>query len=294
MAAVLSLFFIKTKSAYQNQQQEKSGLVYNSNETVKDLVNQDTDGDGIPDWEESLYGTDPTKVDTIPGTPDSVTIAERQGTADSNGTPASTGDNENLTETDKFSRSLVSTVAALNQTGGLDQTTIDNLSSSLEAELDNPVPQKIFTSSDVKTTPNSAQSVLKYHDDMNNLFNKYPDIYNKSGVITSIANLFAGALQNYLNNPEDPNSLANLDTLTKGISGMISGMSKIVVPQEFLSIHLGLMNGFERVLENVSGIKQVDSDPVLAIGGANKFMDNLQTLQEALSALINGLKNIKQ
>jgi hypothetical protein len=71
-------------------------------------------------------------------------------------------------------------------------------------------------------------------------------------------------------------------------------MSKIVVPQEFLSIHLGLMNGFERVLENVSGIKQVDSDPVLAIGGANKFMDNLQTLQEALSALINGLKNIKQ
>ena len=31
---------------------------------LKSYAIQDTDGDGLPDWEESLYGTDPKKADT--------------------------------------------------------------------------------------------------------------------------------------------------------------------------------------------------------------------------------------
>jgi hypothetical protein len=34
-------------------------------ELLKAIATQDTDGDGLPDWEEALYGADPNKVDTF-------------------------------------------------------------------------------------------------------------------------------------------------------------------------------------------------------------------------------------
>jgi flagellar basal body-associated protein FliL len=69
LAAVflLVLFLLKTASALKNQENkavqevnQNPGLTYD-NEIVGNLVNRDTDGDGIPDWEEGLWGTDPTK-----------------------------------------------------------------------------------------------------------------------------------------------------------------------------------------------------------------------------------------
>ena len=40
------------------------------------MINKDTDGDGILDWQENLYGLDPTKKETTPGTPDSTAISK--------------------------------------------------------------------------------------------------------------------------------------------------------------------------------------------------------------------------
>ena len=100
---------------------------------IGDLVNKDTDRDGILDWEEPLWGLDPTKTETTPGVPDSSVIKKlkvEQGFS-SNTTEGGQDYTENLTETDKFSRELFSTIASLNQNGVMDRTTIDKISSSL-------------------------------------------------------------------------------------------------------------------------------------------------------------------
>ena len=55
------------------------GLSY-GNAIVGDLVNRDTDGDGLLDWEESLWDTDPNNKDTNgDGVSDSVEIAKIKG-----------------------------------------------------------------------------------------------------------------------------------------------------------------------------------------------------------------------
>ena len=78
IAFIVALFFLKTTSVFKNtatyqKSNQENGLTY-GNLTIKDLVNKDTDRDGILDWEEGLWGTDPTKKETTLGTPDKVAI----------------------------------------------------------------------------------------------------------------------------------------------------------------------------------------------------------------------------
>ncbi|MFH1366042.1 MAG: hypothetical protein ABIG99_01490, partial [Patescibacteria group bacterium] len=57
-------FFKKTE--VRQEINPKNGLI-SSNATIEDLINRDTDKDGVPDWQEGLWGTDPTKKETTPG-----------------------------------------------------------------------------------------------------------------------------------------------------------------------------------------------------------------------------------
>ena len=98
-------------------------------------------------------GLDPTKKENVPGVPDSVTIEKLKAAQEKNNTTNNGAINqstENLTETDKFSRELFSTIAALSQNGAMDQATIDKISSSLAEHIQNSAPRKVFTLSDIK------------------------------------------------------------------------------------------------------------------------------------------------
>lgn len=108
---LVALFLLKNGIFFKNNPNKNPngtiGLTYGANgETMGDLVNKSTTGDGIPDWEKRLYGLDPTKKENVPGVPDSVTIAKLQAEQEAqNGLPSSSGqDNSNLTQTDKFSK----------------------------------------------------------------------------------------------------------------------------------------------------------------------------------------------
>jgi hypothetical protein len=79
---------------------KKSGPLVEANGTVNELLIQDSNTNGIPDWEESLWGFDP-KGDGV---------ANKQGIEQKklagNITPSQS--NIPLNETDKFSQSLLS------------------------------------------------------------------------------------------------------------------------------------------------------------------------------------------
>ena len=69
---VVVLFFIKNVNLLQGTIKylggnQKSGLTYDPNAKMVDLINKSTTGDGIPDWEKVLWGLDPTKTENVPG-----------------------------------------------------------------------------------------------------------------------------------------------------------------------------------------------------------------------------------
>lgn len=271
------LFFIKHRSTAKNIERN-GGLTYD-HELVADLIQRDTDGDSVPDWEESLWGTNPTKTDTnSDGISDSVEVAKLK--ADSNlVSPDESG--EKLSQTDKFSRELFSTIATLNQAGNIDQDTIDQLSESLSKQIQNYPVRKVFKAADLKIKNDSSSSaVQKYNIDLGNVYKKYP----LKGNVPAI-------MQKFVESGDEPDVkiLSELDPILNQTQNLIEGMMKVEVPEDLSGAHLNLMNSLERVVENLTDIKLYDSDAIIAMGAIIKYGENSDLLDSALLNLNNAI-----
>lgn len=291
MLFLVALFLIKNTSIFKNTEiyqniKTENGLTYN-NGTIEDLVNRDTDRDGILDWEEGLWGTDPTKKETTPGIPDSTTInklkAQQGGSAGILNEEDTSVGSEKLTQTEQFSRELFATVAAASQNGALDQATIDALGASLAEKIQNPVARKVFLLSDIKITANDNKEAVKnYINASNKIHTKYPAMnYTALSV-----------LQKFIidENNVDISVLTKLDPIIAQTNKIIDAMIKTEVPKSLLALHLNIINSMERLSENLSDIKLYDTDPIVSLGAISQYNQNTNTLESDIRNIQNTIQ----
>jgi hypothetical protein len=60
---------------------------------------------------------------------------------------------------------------------------------------------------------------------------------------------------------------------------------KMIVPSPFAQLHVDVINGFERLMENLSDMKLFNTDPIVALGGMSKFSENANSLQTSFNKL---------
>lgn len=285
------LFLAKNTSVFKNTVnfvKGGDGLTYDTI-AIGDLVNKDTDGDGILDWEEPLWGLDPTTKETTPGVPDSSVIKKLKAEQGFNASTAGEGGDytENLTETDKFSRELFSTIASLNQSGAMDMATAEQISTALAERIRNSTPRKVFTLSDIKTTSdNSVTAIKKYVSLVDALDSNLKKKYPAKGTIEEI-------LQKFIidGNNVDVTVLKDLDPNIKQAQEGISEMLKIPVPSELAQIHLDLINAVERLMENLLDFQLFETDPIVAMSGMSKYEENINLYTLAFETFINTMRN---
>jgi len=287
MLFLVVIFLLKNTSAFKNTvsfvQGKQEGLTYNT-ATVGDLVAKDSNGNGIPDWEEALYGLDPTKKETVPGIPNSTTINKLKGEQELSASTinGSASNTENLTQTDKFSQQLFATVASLDQNGTINQAAADQIASSLTDQIKNYAPKKVFSLSDIKI--DSSQNIKNYSSTFLNIFgkNKMPD-----GTVTDVLQNFAGDETNI-----DETALQGLDPFIGQTNKIIVALAQMKVPQSLASLHVDFLNGLERVSENLSDIRLYDTDPVVAMAGISQYENNSALFVSARTNLSNALKKL--
>lgn len=285
VAFLVALFLIKntsvfTKSISLAENKQKNGL---DTMTLEELVQKDTDGDGIPDWQEGLYGLDPAKKETTPGIPDSTAInklksgqEEGEGVADGGASSVGT---ENLTETEKFSRELFSTIAATSQNGTIDPATIDALGASLAEKIKNPVVRKVFLLSDIKIIEgDSLKAFTNYVSASEVIHKKNPEM--KYTVLD--------VLQEFMVDEDNVNisALEKLDPLILQTNKIIDAMTKMDTPRSIAPLHLNIINSLEELSENISDIKLFDTDVIVSLGAISKYSENT-------IALLSNVKNLQ-
>lgn len=280
---VVALLIFKTGILNKKVVSQKAPTLLGT-ETIQELVSKDTDQDGIADWEEGLWGTDPMKKETTPGIPDNMVIEklriEKDTTGNSddrNKTPGS------ITQTDQFARELFTTVATLNQNGSMDQASIDKLSDSLATQIKNPAQKKIYTLSDIKIAKdNSKKNIQIYNNILTTLQKKYP---LKESIITVIAESIKSGTEDI-----DMKVLNKLDPTIKQMNGIISEMLILNVPPELAVLHLNAINSFQKMMEILNDIKLVDTDVIVAMGAISQYEKNTIQLQNSISKLFLTIK----
>ena len=243
--------------------------------TVNQLIQKDSDNDGVPDWEEALWGTDPHNRMTFAGLTDAAYIAGKKKELNIDQTKDEAGE----TETDKFAKEFFTAYVAMKASGTVDPDAINNFSNSLGQSVVNPTLIDLYTTKDVKTsTDNSATEKTKYYNAVKKLFENA----KSEGVgdeLTIINNQIAG--------PHDDTNQDQLNKISKAYENFASSVIKLTVPSDLAGEHLKIANDATNTGISIQGMTKVTSDPIVGLSGVSqyqKYSDDLISTVGSLEA----------
>ncbi len=263
------------------------------------IINTDSDNDGLPDWKEALYGTNLQKEDTDEdGTNDAEEIAEIRDPLKANTALAGQEPNdkidpaiiennkkiledyEKLSETDKFSRDLVSNIIASQPvSGAMDQNTMNSIVAQALAEI----PEKNYTgitkSTDLILLKTDSTNLNK---NMSDYVKSFSAVINK---LTPILGADVGLINSYISDGS-ANTRSAMLKLTDQYQAIVNSLIKMPVPVAIgyydPSYHLTVINDLEKIIA-------IDKDIVNSDKNSLGIFSNLSMYNESSNDLISTL-----
>lgn len=251
----------------------KDNLSTNS-ETLNDLLQSDTDLDGVFDWEEALWGTDKTKKATFNDTPDGVYIKQKKEAL-------AYSDNGTLNETDQFAREFFASYVAL-KSAGEDSDSINNFSKALGEKIGDPNLVDIYAEGDIDVVvAGDKDDISAYYTDIQDIFEKY----RKTGMGDEIDIVNSGLLAY-----TEKNSKVNyneLNSIGKSYQNFASDMMQIKVPKTYAKRHVDIANSAHNTGVSVISMVSIIDDPIVGLTGITqyqKYSNEFISLAEELEA----------
>jgi hypothetical protein len=251
---------------------------------------KDTDSDGLPDWEEALYGTSPDNAHSIRAdTTDAQAVAQGLATpryaAQAGDAPAQSGKSVAVpgpapaagSITEQFSRlffdNYLATRGDTPPTAQEMQAFIQNAVSSLEQTRARP---DAFSATDIKVSGSGDAALKAYAAAMDAASGSVSHPHLPYDELT----YFSDAVQK-----NDAKAIANVDAIGKTYLETATALAKVAVPQEAAASHLALVNAMARVGGSIEDLAVVNSDPIRAMLGLQSYAGDVTAFQNALSQL---------
>lgn len=280
----LIFFFIGLKKKNEIAPQNDVQNIKGQSITVKDIVEKDTDSDTVPDWEEVLWGTDPSKTDTNgDGVADNVEIEKKkQALAHENTSAETENSNADLNETEKFSREFFASIIALQQSGNLNDQTVGELANTVKenAALEQNIPDS-YSMADIKTEEDSKESIRTYHEQLLNVLNKYKD--TNIGEELSIIDASLST--------EDKKSLEDLYGIALEYKNMADDFAKIKTPSSIASTHLNLVNSSKNTGLAIENAVQIYDNSIKGLIGISQYKKESDMFDKSFVELQDYFKN---
>ena len=236
--------------------------------TVAGLVGGDSNGNGIADWEERLWGLDPTVLYTN-GTPNATIIEQKKQAL---GISTSTTDTD-LNDTDRVARDLFTLTAALGQSDEIDQATLQRIASQLGNSIDIKQVANQYSVKDIETVPTSLANLTQYKKDMQRILSKY-------NINTPDIEVLATALQN-----EDTTNLPQLVQSATSYRTLARELSRVKTPVGLAQDQVSIINGFAGIATAFTFITELDNNTLKALVGVSVYKTYATKLDTGLSGM---------
>ncbi|MDO8594655.1 MAG: hypothetical protein Q7R93_04045 [bacterium] len=266
---------------------------------AKAVLEHDTDNDGLKDWEEELWQTDPKNPDSDgDGTPDGEEIRLERNPLAANkaekGSPATDpldketidrktmlGKNE-WTATDRLSREFFGKYLTLKKSGT--PLTPEEEQKLIDDVVNNTTPteaKKVFSSGDVaRAARDDENAYWGYGNAIGAVLLKRQADTSENELV-----IFERALDN-----DDEADLASLQTRVTRYEALISDIKAIPAPSAAVDIHRDLLNALELLKESVEGMTLAMTDPVSSLGPISAYPQGITALTGAFDQLSKVLK----
>lgn len=285
----------------RDAQSPRSAQASAESDLLKAIATKDSDGDGLPDWEESLYGADPNRVDSFGlNMPDGQAVAKglvvpravaeyevqtssaaakTPGIDDSIPPPPTEG-----TLTAVFAQTLYVEYRVTREAKGADLSSAEIAAvtqKALRTFASSIKPSGDFkTSKDISTAGSGEEALRAYAIAVDAIFQKNTDSTTKSELTY---------LQEVVQeNKED--SLASIVAIAKAYRETAIGLSKLPVPTELSNEGLRLMNSLMRIAEVTTNFAQVRVDPLATMLALEQYPQATLDLAHALIGISNVYK----
>ncbi|MEK9209501.1 MAG: thrombospondin type 3 repeat-containing protein [Patescibacteria group bacterium] len=292
-------WFLKNKPLVLKKTPKTSTL---SQKDIKKLLasDQDSDADGLKDWEEVLWGANPNKADTdADGTADGKEIEQNRnpliaGPEDSLSLSASrvapeTALDKPLSLTEQIGREFLTNYLTFKKSGErVDSYTQADLIKAMLNGLKTQEFENIYSLKDLFLNPKTDQKAIEeYAGELEKIFEKNfnPLKENELAILQSAVEFGA----------EKPEVLEKLKPYELAYKNSAEELLKINSPAAYAQIHLNFINGLAKTEKSVAAFQQLFIDPAQAIQGLKWYQEeeknliaNFQELRKKL--LVDGVK----
>ncbi len=240
-----------------------------TDELLAQYAAKDSDTDGLPDWQESLYGTNPAVADTDgDGVSDgeaarSGLLTTQRFLTDAGQTPVSVNDIPGITPapgtlTEEFSRAFFEaymsnwqgTPLTAEQQDALVERLLGDFSTRARAELTSN-----YTAAAVKS---GNTDVLSYAAAVESII-RQNEVKEGEGQPVMLAHEF---IEN-----SDRSALAKLETLSASYRAIANGLVGVTAPVSLRDEHLALIRAFDTLAKSTGSLAEYEQDPLAVLGG---------------------------
>lgn len=246
---------------------------------------KDTDADGLPDWEEALYGTDPNNAHTVDATLlDGEAVSQglvKPKFATATTTPVDTASIPGVsagadTVTDEFARALFSQYLSQAGSGTPSPESVAVFVEKAVTDLEKKqsVPDA-FNQGQVRVSDSGSDALIAYAASIENVFSKNAIQQEKSEI-------------EYLSDAVQKNDTEALSHVRK-IGESYMALSKAYIaqsaPREAALPHLAVANALARIGADITDFGAMDKDPLRAYLGLARYQEDVPKLVTALTLL---------
>lgn len=274
IVVIIVLFFtFKTVISFiKNKKNTQGNLVQ---VTVGGIIQKDSNNNGFADWEEYLWGLDPLKN----GQKNKEYILSKKESLRKNGIITNLDDSNSINQNEMLSRQFFATLISLQQTGELNEGTINSLAEAIGENIEPFVFDNAYSIQMLDVQSDSVLSNENYRKNLTNIINKYAD-KDLGSELVLISQGLGG---------QDQQAIFAINNVIDSYKSFGAELTKIPVPQSLAHTHLSLANNYQKTAVSIEGMIGMLEDPIVGMKSLltyKKYSDDLVSdLQELTNSL---------